>query len=356
LMGVTIQDNQAVSGGAIYNQSNLTLSGSSLFANDSSKGGGGVYNLGEAEIVGCTLWRNSASLSGGSALHNQSGTLSLFNSTLSGNQAGPGNLYTVFNGGGLIRISYSTVTAAEGGAAALGGGSNLDSYRYDVISSIIANNPPGDCAPGISVNVYGNSLDSDGSCNGFPYTGDPLLFSLADNGGGTWTHALPIDSPALNAAAGECPITDQRGISRPQGNACDLGAYEYDGIQPISSPTPEIDACVFEALRNTNCRESDCTRAHLVATLPMGQTARLLGLNTEGSHGLFELPTGEECWMMMSLLTGGDSLVCNPIIAIPPPCPTPESGIECTPNLGPEECKKAGGTPDINGFVPCICP
>jgi hypothetical protein len=37
--------------------------------------------------------------------------------------------------------------------------------------------------------------------------------------------ALPVGSPARNAGAG-CPATDQRGVARPQGSACDIGAYE----------------------------------------------------------------------------------------------------------------------------------
>ena len=59
---------------------------------------------------------------------------------------------------------------------------------------------------------------------------DPLLGALADNGGPTQTHALLTGSPAIDAA-GDCVAdlsitTDQRGISRPQGTACDIGAFE----------------------------------------------------------------------------------------------------------------------------------
>lgn len=47
-------------------------------------------------------------------------------------------------------------------------------------------------------------------------------------GQATWTHALLPGSPAIDAIpAGECTVgTDQRGISRPQGAACDIGAFE----------------------------------------------------------------------------------------------------------------------------------
>ena len=362
ISGALFEGNQAKGegaggqGGAIYNQFDLALSSSSLNANDSTQGGGGIFNLGEADIYSCTLWRNSAAQAGGSALENQSGTLTLFNSTLSGNQAGPGNLYTVMNGGGLIRISYSTVTAAEGGAAALGGVGNRDSYRYDVINSIVANNPPGDCASGISTNVYGNNLDSDGSCQGFSHTGDPLLQPLADNGGGTWTHAIPMDSPALNAASGECPISDQRGVSRPQGSACDLGAYEYDGIQPTPPPTQEADPCLYEALVNASCRVSDYQESAFIATLAQGESALLLGINPEGTHGLFGLEDNDPCWILLSLLFGINPGDCDPPCYDPPPKPTPS--LVCSADLGEEDCLKAGGIwhPGGAGAAWCECP
>jgi hypothetical protein len=57
---------------------------------------------------------------------------------------------------------------------------------------------------------------------------DPALGALANNGGFTQTHALLAGSPAIDAGTNTgCPATDQRGITRPQGARCDIGAYEY---------------------------------------------------------------------------------------------------------------------------------
>jgi len=52
---------------------------------------------------------------------------------------------------------------------------------------------------------------------------------LQDNGGPTWTHALLPGSSAIDAIPpANCPVdTDQRGVTRPQGNNCDIGAYEW---------------------------------------------------------------------------------------------------------------------------------
>ena len=56
---------------------------------------------------------------------------------------------------------------------------------------------------------------------------DALIGPLADNGGPTWTHALQPASPAIDAADdAACPATDQRGVARPQGADCDVGAFE----------------------------------------------------------------------------------------------------------------------------------
>ena len=107
-----------------------------------------------------------------------------------------------------------------------------------VKNTIIANSSPaGDCAEGRVISL-GHNLDSDGTCGlteptDLPNT-DPLLGPLADNGGPTLTHALLPTSPAIDAGScmavdGSPVTTDQRDATRPQGAACDIGAYE---VQP----------------------------------------------------------------------------------------------------------------------------
>jgi hypothetical protein len=54
---------------------------------------------------------------------------------------------------------------------------------------------------------------------------DPRLGPLQDNGGPTPTHALLPGSPAIDTSSA-CPATDQRGVTRPQGAGCDIGAFE----------------------------------------------------------------------------------------------------------------------------------
>ncbi len=56
-----------------------------------------------------------------------------------------------------------------------------------------------------------------------------ILRPLAKNGGPTKTHKLVNGSPAINAipsADPGCTGTDQRGVPRPIGPGCDIGAFE----------------------------------------------------------------------------------------------------------------------------------
>jgi hypothetical protein len=111
------------------------------------------------------------------------------------------------------------------------------SATLNVGNSIVASGQDG-CflapfgAGAVAIHSLGNNVFTDGSC--FPMgsdqiVGDPGLGALGDNGGPTLTHALLPGSPAIDAASGAfCPATDQRGVARPIGPACDVGAFELE--------------------------------------------------------------------------------------------------------------------------------
>jgi hypothetical protein len=100
--------------------------------------------------------------------------------------------------------------------------------------TIIANNNPGtNCFGNRFQEPFGFNLDSGTTCRLSQATDlsstDPLLGPLAGNGGPTQTQALQPGSPAIDhggTSANGCPPADQRGITRPQGPACDIGAFE----------------------------------------------------------------------------------------------------------------------------------
>jgi len=86
-------------------------------------------------------------------------------------------------------------------------------------------------ASGTTGNVVsgGHNVVQDATCNPAAsdlVIGDALIGSLGNNGGPTFTHALLPGSPAIDAAGAGCPATDQRGVTRPQGPQCDVGAFE----------------------------------------------------------------------------------------------------------------------------------
>src|SRR5207244_8187426 len=69
---------------------------------------------------------------------------------------------------------------------------------------------------------------ADTSCPAGFGSGDPKLGPLQNNGGPTKTQALGSGSAAIDGVptiAASCPATDQRGVSRPQGGQCDIGAF-----------------------------------------------------------------------------------------------------------------------------------
>jgi hypothetical protein len=155
---------------------------------------------------------------------------------VSGNTAssfGGGIDQTVGPGSLKVRSStiYGNVAQGDGGGLSSRAGTSLT-----VRNSIIAANPPQDCrsVPPMAGDPTpptsgGSNIAGDQTCNltqstDLPGT-DPRLRTLALNGARTRTHALRIDSPALDAAA-PGPSADQRGVARPQGLAPDIGAFE----------------------------------------------------------------------------------------------------------------------------------
>jgi hypothetical protein len=207
---------------------NLALGGDgALYFVDAGPGlGGGLYNTSAARLVNCTVAHNVA----------RGGPSQRLFPLLSGNGEG-GGLYNT--SGGSMFLTHVTVAAnaaeagaygnppgqARGGAIASEGGSVM------LRNTILAHSLSASNCFGTGILDQGHNISSDASCN-FTAPGslnktDPLLGPLADYGGPTPTMALLAGSPALDAAdPAFCPATDQRGIARPFGAGCDIGAFE----------------------------------------------------------------------------------------------------------------------------------
>lgn len=199
--------------------------------------GGGALSWGDgiATLTNVTISNNWASFGGG--FDHDLGTTTLTNVTLSGNQAvGSG---AIDQGGGTINLINSTIV--DNAAPFFAGGIGNKGGTITLQNTLLAanfnpnNNQPHNCYQAIASNSF--SLSSDATC-GFGAGHDNLTLpigSLAHNGGFNPTHLLLRGNPAIDGGSSiGCPATDERGVTRPQGLACDVGAVEVTQADLLS--------------------------------------------------------------------------------------------------------------------------
>jgi CSLREA domain-containing protein len=242
ISGVTITNGKSdVGAGIKYASANVTISASVIASNAATGNGGGLYT-----DVDSTLTLTNSTVSGNTAaagagfFHNT--TLNVVNSTVSANIAslGGGGIY---NKTGVANITNSTIT---NNTASTGGGILTEATGFGQMSnlrnSIVALNNAG-IDPDCNGTVVSQGYNIVGAVTFFPATtGDHVgvtanqlnLGVLGDNGGPTQTHALGSGSLAIEAGHSSGYTTDQRGLSRPVdstaianvGDGSDIGAYE----------------------------------------------------------------------------------------------------------------------------------
>jgi hypothetical protein len=265
LANLTFSGNSAsVYGGAMFNSgvnqgvSSPVLSNVTFSGNKAGEAGGAMLNAGEGGDSSPML--TDVMFSGNSA-NNRGGAMDdwcdlggvslpiLTNITFSGNMAGSlgGAIYNYGPGGicspTLTNITFNGNSAQSGGAMYNYGPGSFGSSRPALINVILWGDiliGTGGSGPEI-VNFYGATPTVDHSIvqGGCPagstctnlYAGDPMLGVLTNNGGYTQTMLPGTDSAAIDA--GLChvdnsavPTDDQRGLPRPQGASCDIGAAE----------------------------------------------------------------------------------------------------------------------------------
>lgn len=283
-----IGNNANDDGGGIFSGPGcaVIISDSALSNNSASKYGGGIFSLGEIAIVNSALTNNSAKLGGGGA-SSVSGTVAISSSTLFGNRANDGggvlsafgkvvisnstlsNNIASNHGGGIISGAATTISSSTlfenralsgGGIRFLGETEGAMLTLKNNIVSGSSGSDEGGSTNGLEVSVSGTkAIRSDGNVLGSsqlsnakafagfsPSATDILLTSdelniqldqivepLANNGGSTFTHELPADSPAVdNGINANCEVNDQRGEPRLlDDESCDIGAFEseFDG-------------------------------------------------------------------------------------------------------------------------------
>ena len=206
---------QLVDGGGLYAflGATVTVEASTIEGNTAGNVGGGIRSLGNMTLTNTTLSGNTSIAWYGGAVFHTDGVLELLNSTVAANVSPASAPAALFVG---------TFTAA--GATLRLTNTIVDGNTSGCFAGFFGSGP-------VVLASGGHNVASDGSCN-LTAPGDQpgtnsLLGPLAGNGGPTATHALLAGSPAIDAAnAAVCPPTDQRGVVRPQGAGCDVGAFE----------------------------------------------------------------------------------------------------------------------------------
>lgn len=254
LTNVELVDNWARVGGAIASAGTLNLTGVDFHADDAAFGGGLFVRGGTATVQRSALHGLGASSFGGGAAFVFAGALTLRDATVAGNGSGntPGG--GIENYGGTLALVNATLAGNVRGALMTDQGATT-SAQNTIVGAGVATQGDWACVPvgeatgsdtftdrGITIDL-GHNLDEDGHCLLDPDTNlanvDPRLAPLGDNGGPAPTFALLHGSPALDAADDQCSLFDQRGIARPQGLGCDIGAFEaIRAAAPAAVPQP----------------------------------------------------------------------------------------------------------------------
>lgn len=275
LDNTTISSNVAeFDGGAIFNSDTLTLTESTVSGNDAGRDGGGIFNNnGVLTVMRSTVSSNDAGSNGGGIYNANGGSLNTTNSTITNNTA-------TTSGGGTLNELGATADFINDTISNNNGGGIFNNGTATLKNTIVANNTGGNCAGTTTITSNGNNLDSANSC-GFAAASDitnqdPLLGTLANNGGPTQTRELLAGSPAIDAG-NNCPPTDQRGAIRPS-NGCDIGAFEVAPEVDLALTTDDGEECAaLDDVLNyvitvTNNSSADATGVTVTDTLPAAVT------------------------------------------------------------------------------------
>ena len=168
------------------------------------------------------------------------GTLVLNNDTVSRNRTGSAGV----GGPGGSNANGTSAPPGNSGVPGMGGGiANPSAGTVETQDAIIAGNRAAGFGPDCLGVVHSNGHNLIRTSSGCTIVGatatdligvGALLGPLQVNPPGTTaTHALLFSSPAIDAGACSNGLvtTDQRGVLRAQGSACDIGAYEYDSTE-----------------------------------------------------------------------------------------------------------------------------
>jgi fibronectin-binding autotransporter adhesin len=245
-------DGSYVYGGSVYVDDYLTAVNLSVVGTKVAVGtngyvyGGGVVDYDVSSFDRATIAKTTVTAKGASSFIEGGGMylddgMNVVNSTISDNVVkSPGNTSTYGGYGGGVyandMITFTNDTIVGNSASRTGGGVYDDDYINTFHNTIVSGNTGKNCAvyPGSTLLSAGHNLESGTSCK-FTSWGDlnkPAHLGLLKMNGGFAPTMMPLPtSLAINHGGnGGCPAVDERGVLRPQGPSCDIGAVE---VKPI---------------------------------------------------------------------------------------------------------------------------
>jgi len=307
-----VRDNSSTGGGtvnaggiSVQGSGTATINRSAIHSNEGTGFGGGINLIGTATVTinRSSIYNNSAGPSGGGIHVGINGAATVNNSSIYGNSAQQGGGART-NSRGTLKLNHVTITdnTATATSGVMGGGLDIFEGTLEMRNSIVFGNNNQNCqvaTSDVTFNVNSGNIIGDGSttrCSSGQSSDDPLLQSSPS--GSPPYYALNAGSPAIDAATclTDIPAEDQRGMRRPQGSACDIGAIEFtqadmrspsDGARsgrreeqmppPTPSPTPRpmVSTCTTlpAHIRVSNITQS--TQCQQVSPAGVGDAAVL---------------------------------------------------------------------------------
>jgi uncharacterized protein YraI len=323
---------------------------------NSFEGAGRSGSLGHVSISNSAIYGNTNNIVGPEnyAIKNDGGLLEITNSTLSGN-TGTG----IFNAHFDSKTILTHVTIANHPVVGIIGQGNT----VKLVNSLIVYNGR-DCEmytfgapPRAEGDRSENNIDTDNTCidvNAAERAAWDFYPGVDSVLGADGTHALQADSPAVDAV--DCILpTDQRGVARPQGLRCDIGAYELQllgepplvptstplaivqetttAVAPLPAVPTQISISATPALNpfvrfitGANCRSGPGTVYSVITALQAGKEAPAEGRNNDNTWWWILAGGNTRCWVSAITVEVFGPVSSLPVIPAPPtPIPTSTS-------------------------------
>ncbi len=302
------------------------------------------------------------------------------NVTISSNQAYERG--GAINARGNAEFTFVNVTIAQNWGKTTSG-INVESFAvFNFKNTLIAGNSPWNCyfegRP--NINSQGYNIETGNLCQlrqatDLQLNPDTILFAnILTEDNGQLVHILYPGSAVDRIPLAECLAEDQRGAARPQGERCDVGAYELlispsslqgfsTPVLPEASPTPtalptptvapQLPTITFT--KNAFCRKGPGTTYFDLTAFEAGKTADVVGRNEQGSWWLVQVPGSEQrCWVADSVgdKTGDLGLVpFEPTPVLPDEPGGFNDSSACSPNLKTRDVKLAWvDSPNESGY------